>query len=164
MLFHLLFFSCIDPCGDHIINLADIDHLLPEELSGAHAVLAPVCAQHLVHHLVRLHHAHRAQHLSPVTCDLLKRFPQLEIDDAGGDQALCLHAEAVLPSRFYCHQRLALVPKLSGKVSNAHCLHESLKVVTLGQLELSTHLVSHCCRKSSQQPISCRSESSNKSL
>ena len=45
-------------------NLADIDHLLPEELSGAHAVLAPVRAQHLVHHLVRLHHAHRAQHLA----------------------------------------------------------------------------------------------------
>ena len=44
-------------------NLADIDHLLPEKLSCAHTVLAPIGAQHLVHHLVRLHHAHRAQHL-----------------------------------------------------------------------------------------------------
>ena len=44
-------------------NLADIDHLLPEKLSCAHTVLAPIGAQHLVHHLVRLHHAHGAQHL-----------------------------------------------------------------------------------------------------
>lgn len=44
-------------------NLADIDHLLPEKLSCAHTVLAPIGAQHLVHHLVWLHHAHRAQHL-----------------------------------------------------------------------------------------------------
>ena len=44
-------------------NLANVDHLLPEELPRAHAVLAPVRAEHLVHHLVRLHHPHRAHHL-----------------------------------------------------------------------------------------------------
>ena len=44
-------------------NLANVDHLLPEKLPRAHAVLAPVRAEHLVHHLVRLHHPHRAHHL-----------------------------------------------------------------------------------------------------
>ena len=124
-------------------NLANIDHLLPEKLPRAHAVLAPIGAQHLVHHLVRLHHAHRAQHLvqrgqkisnhfwphlSAITCDLLKRFSQLEteigynisghlhtdlLDNASGHQTLSLHGEVVFSSWFYCHQRLALVPKLS---------------------------------------------------
>ena len=54
------------PCNLQVVrlsNLADIDHLLPEELSCAHTVLASISAQHLVHHLVRLHHAHSAQHL-----------------------------------------------------------------------------------------------------
>ena len=52
-------------------------------------------------------------HLPPITCDLLKRFSQLEterdyhlsrhlvedlLDDAGGDQALGLHAEAFFSS------------------------------------------------------------------
>ena len=60
--------NCIENNGHSTLyvsfpNLADVDHLLPEELSCAHTVLAPVGAQHLVHHLVRLYHAHCAHHL-----------------------------------------------------------------------------------------------------
>ena len=44
-------------------DLADVNHLLPEELPGADAVLAPLGAQHRVHQGVRRRQGHRAQHL-----------------------------------------------------------------------------------------------------
>jgi len=141
MLLQSLLFPGINSGCDYVINLANVDHLLPEELPRAHAVLAPVRAEHLVHHLVRLHHPHRAHHLSTIASDLLKRLPKLEVDDTGGDQALSLHGELVFPLRFDRHQRLALVSKLPGDVSDPHGLHEGFKVLTLGQLELSAHLI-----------------------